>query len=337
MRKKMNIGLIGVGRLGSMYAGFLAHRVPEANLFAVADLIPERARKNAKKYEVPRWYDNHLDLCHDPEVDAVVVTATTINHREIVVDAAEAGKPVFSEKPISLNLKEAREMKSAVKKSGIFFQMGFQRRFDRAFAGAKKQIDSGVIGNPVVFRGSSRDPYRPSLEYLKPENSGGQILDMAIHDIDIARWYIGNIKTVYAVGCVLAYPEIAEVGDTDNVVMVLTFENGCLGEIDISRNGVYGYDIRAEVQGTKGGLRAGYLRETAVDVMTKKGVTHDVVPYFPERFGEAYVSQLNDFLFNLAHDKKPMITIDDGIAGLQVAVAATYSLKTNKITNVKDF
>jgi predicted dehydrogenase len=117
----------------------------------------------------------------------------------------------------------------------------------------------------------------------------------------------------------------------------MTFSGGQLGEIDISRNGVYGYDIRAEVLGTKGTVQAGYLRDTPIRVMTKEGVTHDVVPYFPERFGDAYVNQLNDFLENLTQDKSPMITIEDGIAGLQVAVAATHSLKENKVVHVKDF
>lgn len=333
----INVGLIGTGRLGSIYAGFLAHRVPGIRLAAVADLIPDRASTCAEKNGVPQWYDNHRDLIADPALDALVITATTTNHREIVIDAAPAGKPIFCEKPLTLSITDARQMKAAIDRSGVFFQMGFMRRFDKSFAAAKKKIDQGVIGTPVVFRGSSRDPYRPSLEYLTPENSGGQILDMAIHDIDIARWYMGDFKTAYSVGGVLAYPEISQVGDTDNVIMTFTFENGALGEIDISRNGIYGYDIRAEVLGTKGAIQAGYLRETPILVMTAEGVTHDVVPYFPERFGDAYVSQLTDFIHNVQCGKTSMITIDDGIAALQVAVAATHSLKENRIVSIKDF
>jgi predicted dehydrogenase len=160
---------------------------------------------------------------------------------------------------------------------------------------------------------------------------------MAIHDIDIARWYMGEMDTVYAIGGVLAYPEVEETGDTDNVIMAIKFKNGNLGEIDISRNGIYGYDIRAEVLGTKGTLKIGYLRETPLQILTAAGVTHDVVPYFPERFGNAYIHQLNDYLLNLSDDKMPMITIDDGIRGLQVAVAATASLKDNQIKVIGDF
>jgi len=337
MKNRINIGLIGTGRLGMMYAEYLTNRVQHANLISVADIVPERADTCGAKFEVPKIYYTHQDLIHDKTVDAVVITATTSNHKEIVIDTARKGKPIFCEKPMTLNLEEAREMKNVINDKGVFYQQGYMRRFDPGLSAAKKKIEEGMIGQPVVFRGSSRDPYLPTLEYLRPENSGGQILDMAIHDIDIARWYMGEMDTVYAIGGVLAYPEVKETGDTDNVIMVLKFENGNLGEIDISRNGIYGYDIRAEVLGTKGTLKIGYLRQTPLQVLTAEGVSHDVVPYFPERFGDAYINQLNDYVLNLYNDTEPMITIDDGIKGLQVAVAATASLKDNQIKLIRDF
>ncbi|MGB5847415.1 MAG: Gfo/Idh/MocA family oxidoreductase [Ignavibacteriaceae bacterium] len=337
MRKKINVGLIGAGRLGIMYAEFLTTRVTNANLIAVADIIPERATSCSERFEIPKAYFSHQEINDDKQLDAVIVTATTMNHKEIVIDAANKRKSIFCEKPMALSLKDARDMKSAIEKSGVFYQQGYMRRFDTGFAALKKKIDEGVIGSPVVFKGSSRDPYLPTLEYLYPHNSGGQILDMAIHDIDIARWYMGDISSVYSIGGVLAFPDVEPTGDTDNVIMSFKFDSGCLGEIDISRNGVYGYDIRAEVLGTKGTLKAGYLRETPILVLTKEGVTHDIVPYFPERFCNAYVAQLNNFLNNLTNNLAPMITIEDGIAGLQIGVAATASLKENKIVNVNDF
>jgi predicted dehydrogenase len=337
MKKKIKVGLIGTGRLGNMYAEFLTTRVVKADLVAVADIIPERAKDCAKKFDIEKTYFSHQEINEDKSLDAVIITATTSNHKEIVIDAAEKGKPIFCEKPMSLDLDDARAMQSSIHQHGIFYQQGYMRRFDTGFAEAKRKIESGIIGTPVVFRGSSRDPYLPTLEYLYPHNSGGQILDQAVHDIDIARWYMGDISTVYSIGGVLAFPEAAKAGDTDNVIMAMKFENGCLGEIDISRNGVYGYDIRAEVLGTKGALKIGYLQETPILVLTTEGVTHDVVPYFPERFCDAYVTQLNDFLSNLETGSHPMITIDDGIAGIQVAIAATDSLKKGTVVNVKDY
>lgn len=337
MKRKINVGLIGTGRLGNMYAEFLTTRVVGANLIAVADIIPERATNCAEKFGIEKTYFSHQEIIDYKNIDAVIITATTGSHKEIVIYSAQNRKPVFCEKPMTLSLDDAREMKAEIEKKGVFYQQGYMRRFDKGFAAAKKKIDEGIIGKPVVFRGSSRDPYLPTLEYLYPKNSGGQILDMAIHDMDIARWYMGEIATVYSIGGVLAFPEVEETGDTDNVVMAMKFDSGCLGEIDISRNGVYGYDIRAEVLGTEGTLKVGYLRDTPMLVLTEKGVTHDVVPYFPERFCDAYVSQLNDFINNLQHDLDPMITIDDGIAGLQVAVAATDSLKKNRVVDVKEY
>ncbi|MBW1996232.1 MAG: Gfo/Idh/MocA family oxidoreductase [Deltaproteobacteria bacterium] len=336
MKRRINIGLIGVGRLGTMYAEFISYRVPQANLIAVADLIEERAVTCAEKYNVPKWYIGHQDLCDDKDIKAVIVVATTTNHKEIVLYAAKAGKSIFCEKPLTLNLKDARELEKGVQESGVFFQQGFQRRFDKGYMAAKKKIDAGEIGRPVVFRGSSRDPYRPSMEYLDPKNSGGQFIDMAIHDIDTARWYMGEVKTVYAMGDVWAYPEMKKVGDTDNAIMVMRFEDGAIGEIDLSRNGIYGYDIRAELLGTKGTIKIGYLRETPILVMNEKGVTHDVVPYFPERFGDAYVTQLNDYLDNLVNDKEPLVKFEDGIKALQIATAATISQKEDRIVRVND-
>jgi len=335
MNKKINVGLIGAGRLGNSYAEFLKTRVTKANLVAVADIIPERAIKCSEKYGISKRYFSHQEINDDREIDAVVVTATTSNHKEVVVDAASKGKAIFCEKPAAPSLRDARLMKDSIEKYKAFYQQGYQRRFDSGYAAAKKKTDEDIIGKPVVFWASSRDPYLPSIEFLK--NSGGQIVDSMIHDIDIARWFMGEFSTVYSIGGVFAYPEVKAFGDTDNVIMVFKFESGCIGEIDNSRNGIYGYDIRAEILGTKGTLKIGYLRETPLLVLTKEGVNHDVVPYFSERFCNAFVSQLDDFLDNVLNSKSPMIKIDDGIAALQVAVAATASLKENKIINVKDF
>ena len=335
MGKSINVGLIGAGRLGIKYAEFLKTRVRKANLVAVADIIPQRAVECSEKFDIQKKYFSHQELNDDKEIEAVVVAATTSNHRDIVVDAASKGKAILCEKPIALDLNEAREMKAAVQKYKVFYQQGFMRRFDRGFSSAKKKIDEGLIGKPVAFWATSRDPYLPSLEFLR--YSGKQIIDSAIHDIDIARWYMGEFSTVYSIGGILAYPEIEPLGDTDNVIMSIKFESGCLGEIDNSRNGVYGYDINAEVLGTKGTLKIGYLRETPVLVLTKEGANHDIVPYFPERFLDAFVEQLNDFIDNLLNDLAPMIKIEDGIAALQAAVAATASLRENRVVSVKDF
>ena len=225
-------------------------------------------------------------------------------------------------------------MQEAIAKSGVFFQMGFMRRFDKGYAAAKQKLDAGEIGSPILFRATSRDPFAPSLEYANPKNSGGLILDMGIHDFDLARWLVGEIASVSALGNTLAYPELQSIGDIDSAIISLKFHTGQIGSVDLTRSGVYGYDIATEIVGTRGTLRIGYLRETPVLVMKQNHIAHDVVPYFMERFAQAYPAQLQNFVDNVLNEREPPITIHDGIAALRVALAATDACRTGTSVNV---
>ena len=329
-RTKLNVGLIGLGRLGRIYARDLATRIPCTRLTAVADVDSAAVDAVVREFGVERGSNDPASVFSDPAVDAVVIVTPTSTHREIVEGAVAAGKAIFCEKPLSISLDEALAIKGAVERSGVFFQMGFMRRFDRGFAAAKRRLAEGAIGDAVVFKSTSRDPYRPSIEYADPRSSGGLNLDMGIHDCDIARWYMGEVAAVQAIGGLLAYPELASVGDIDNAVISLIFASGRLGVIDITRNGIYGYDIMAELLGTRGTLRVGYLRETPLMVMTKGQVAHDTVPYFMERFAEAYTAQLENFARNVLEGHQPPITVEDGVAALIVAIAATEAQKSGQ-------
>ena len=215
--------------------------------------------------------------------------------------------------------------------------MGFMRRFDAGYAAAKKAIDAGRIGMPLVFKATSRDPFRPSLEYANPASSGGMLIDMGIHDFDLARWFMGDVKTVSAIGATIAYPELATVGDIDNAIASLTFTSGKLGVVDLTRSGIYGYDISTEILGLEGTIRIGYLRETPIVVMTKaNGVSHDTVPYFMERFRDAYTNQLQNFAQNVLQGRPAPITIDDGMEALRVGVAATRAQAQGGAVTVAD-
>jgi inositol 2-dehydrogenase len=329
-RTKLNVGLIGLGRLGRVYARSLAGRIPCTRLAAVADVDGTAVDAIAREFGVERRHTDPAGIFADPSIDAVVIVTPTSTHRAVVDAAVAAGKAIFCEKPLSISLDEAIAVKDCVERAGAFFQMGFMRRFDRGFAAAKQRLDEGVIGDAVVFKSTSRDPYRPSIEYADPRTSGGLILDMGIHDCDLARWYMGEVVAVQAIGGLLAYPELGAVGDIDNAVISLIFASGRLGVIDITRNGIYGYDIMAELLGTKGTLRVGYLRETPLMVMTQGQVAHDTVPYFMERFGEAYTTQLENFARNVLEDRQPPITVDDGVGALRVAIAATQAQKSGQ-------
>lgn len=328
--RRLNVGLIGLGRLGRVYARDLATRIPETKLSAVSDVSEGLAAQIADEFDVPGAYGSPGDLIADPNVDAVVVASPTHTHREVVVSALERRKPTFCEKPLALSLDESRQVEDAVARSGAFFQMGFMRRFDPGYVAGKRQIDEGRIGTPVVFKSTSRDPYRPSLEYANPASSGGILVDMGIHDFDLARWFMGEVGTVSAFGGTLAYPELATVGDLDNAIATLVFTSGSLGVIDLSRNGIYGYDISTELLGTQGTVRIGYLRETPILLMTKNSVAHDTVPYFMERFERAYTLQLQNFARNVLDEREPPVTAADGVEALRIALAATSACRSGQ-------
>jgi inositol 2-dehydrogenase len=333
-RIRLKIGVIGLGRLGKVYVRDLAARIPETNVVAVADINRTLAKQIAEEFDVPKAYGSAQDLLADRNVDAVVVVSSTHAHRDAVVAAAQANKPIFCEKPPALSLAECAAMSEAVDKSGTFFQMGFMRRFDPGYAAAKEKISQGIIGKPVVFKSSSRDPFRPSLEYANPASSGGIMVDMGIHDFDLARWFMGDVETVSAVGAVLAYPEMASIGDIDNAIATLVFADGRLGVIDLTRNGVYGYDICTELLGDAGTLRVGYLRETPIVTMTKNNVAHDTVPYFMERFERAYTLQLQNFAQNVLNNRSPAVAVKDGVEALRIALAATAAHRSGQPVRV---
>jgi len=335
MNKSLSIGVIGLGRLGSTYARYFKGRIGGATLVAVSDVNESAVASLSAELDISKGYSRYQDLIADKDVGGVVIVSPTSTHKEIVIEAAKHGKAIFCEKPLSIALPEAHEMQRAVEQSGVFFQMGFMRRFDKGYVAAKRKIEEGVIGKPVVFKSSSRDPYRPSLEYLDPAHSGGLFIDCGIHDLDLARWYMGEIESVYSIGGTLAYPEMKEIGDIDNAITSLYFTSGSLGTIDLSRNGVYGYDIRTEILGTEGTLKIGYLRETPILVMTKNGITHDTVPYFTERFEQSYITQLQGFVENVLQDKPPTVTCADGVTALQASVAATLSFKENRPVKIQ--
>lgn len=334
MSSKLKVGVAGLGRLGSLYVEYLSNQIPNALVHAVNDANENLARKIAGDFNVEHLFTDYREMLDLPDIDAVVVATPTSIHKEVVLYAAQKGKMVFCEKPLSISLDEAFEMKKAVDRSGIFFHMGYMRRFDPGYSSAKEKIMEGEIGDPILIKATSRDRERPSLEFADPRKSGGLFLDMGIHDFDLARWFMGDVSEVYSIGNILAYPEMETINDIDNAMVSLSFESGSLGTVDLSRSGIYGYDIRTEVSGTKGTIQIGYLRETPIMVLKKDGVSHDTVPFFMERFGKAYVIQLRDFVEKAHAQKEPTITIDDGISALVVSHAAAASRKSRQVIKI---
>jgi inositol 2-dehydrogenase len=332
----LNVGVIGLGRMGAVYARNLAQRVPDARLAAVADQKAALREQFAGELSGVKVYASHLDLLQDNDVEAVVVVTSTSTHKQVVLDAVASGKAIFCEKPMALSLEDAYEMRRAVEKAGVFFQMAFQRRFDAGYLAAKKKVDDGVIGDPVVMTSISRDPFRPPLEFCDPNVSGGLIADMGIHDFDLGRMFMGEVATVNAIGGALAYPEMKSVGDIDNALVNMVFESGTLGAVQLSRNAVFGYDIRTEIWGTKGSLQIGYFQHTPILVMTQEGITHDVVPHFMQRFEGAYLTQIQDFVDKVRKGEPPSLGAADAIAAMRISLAATASCREGRSVHVKE-
>lgn len=333
----IRIGLIGAGRMGQVFAHHLAYSVAEADFVAVADADPAVAQQAAARFGAEAGYSDYHELLARPDIEAVVIATPTHTHPEVIGAAARAGKHIFSEKPLALTLEACDEAIAAVEAAGVKFQLGFMRRYDPGYVLAKKQIEAGVIGKPVMFKSVGRDPKRTSLEFARRENSGGLIADMGVHDFDLARWLMGSeVERVSVEGGCLVYPELAEVGDIDNAIINLKFENGAIGNIDVSRNAVYGYDIRTEILGSEGGLLIGKMQETPLLVMTRAGVCHDTVPYFMQRFGEAYAAEIRDFVRCIVEDSEPGATGKDGRAATAIGIAATRSLDEGRAVALRE-
>ncbi|MEA1965103.1 MAG: inositol 2-dehydrogenase [Candidatus Aerophobetes bacterium] len=324
MAKMVNMGIVGTGRIGQIHAKNLLTRFREANLVAVADVDEKSAQQVALKCGGIKWYKDFEQMLEKEDINAVLVCVSTNIHKDIIVYAAQKGKHIFCEKPIALTLKETNEILAAVEKAGVLMQVGFMRRFDPALSSAKEEIDKGSIGKPLLFKAVSRDPEGPPLEYARV--SGGLFVDSSIHDIDLARWFMGSeVEKVYAEGKTLIYPEFKEFGDVDVAFTTLTFKNGSLGNIENSRRSGYGYDVRVEIAGSEGALQIGYLRHHRFFLLKKPGVNYEVIPSWQERFKEAFVNEMRHFVDCIINHKVPIVTGIDARKALEIALAATKS------------
>jgi scyllo-inositol 2-dehydrogenase (NAD+) len=327
----IKIGLIGAGRMGKVFAHTLAFNVPEADLVAIADHHPELAQEAAARYNAPSWYADYRPLLERKDIEAVVVATSTATHVEVAVAAAAAGKQIFCEKPLALDLAGNDVVIEAARQAGVRLQVGLNRHFDPAYVAAKQMIDDGKIGTPVMIKLVGRDPRRTGLDFARRENSGGMILDMGIHDFDTARWLMGSeVERVSTEGGCLVYPELKDVGDIDNAVINLRFTNGTIGNVDLSRNSIYGHDVRSEILGSKGGLIVGKDRYTDVVVMTENNIAHDTVPYFMERFSTAYAEEIRGFIACIVAGREPAVTGADARAAMKIGLAATKSLDESR-------
>ena len=333
----VKMGVIGLGRMGQLYTNLLSSQINGAKLYAVAEIHEQARSRVAGEFDITRAFADFHELLALPELDAVIIATPTSTHHDLVVAAAEAGKAILCEKPLALTLAETRSAQEAVARAQVPLQVGFMRRFDAAYQKAKTLIDSGQIGFPVTFKSLSRDPFCPRPEYADPAKSGGLILDMAIHDFDLARWLMSSeVERVTAEGTTLVCKVLESVGDIDNALINMRFVSGALGNVEVSRNAFYGYDIRTEILGSEGAVTVGVHQYTPVLLLTRAGAQHDITPYLMERFGDAYRTQLQHFVDCLTNGQPPLVSGADALAAYEIGVAATRSFQTGRPIALSD-
>jgi myo-inositol 2-dehydrogenase/D-chiro-inositol 1-dehydrogenase len=324
--KKINLGVIGTGRIGKVHTATLVQSVPGAEVIAVADVDAASAKELAAQYNIPFVYDTHASIINHPDVDAVVICSPTDTHARYIVEAARAGKHIFCEKPVDLSLSVIRDAIDEARKAGVKLMVGFNRRFDPNFMKVRDMVEAGKIGDPHILKITSRDPAPPPAQYIAV--SGGMFLDMTIHDFDMARYIVGSEVTEVCVSAaVLVDPAIGQAGDVDTAVITLGFANGAIGVIDNSRKAVYGYDQRVEIFGSKGMVSADNNFPDNHRYLSSDGV-HGSLPlnFFMDRYLEAYSNELKAFCDAVINDKPVPVGGEDGLMAVAIGLAAKRSV-----------
>lgn len=322
----VRVGIIGAGRIGRLHAENLARKAG-VQVKAISDIFPDQVRNWAESIGVAYVSGDYKELLADPEIDALLVCSPTDTHVNIIKEAAQAGKAVFCEKPVSFDWRLTEEAIATAETAGVPLQIGFNRRFDPNFRTVREWVEAGKIGAVHMVKITSRDPSPPSPEYVR--SSGGLFVDMAIHDFDMARYLSGSdITEVYATGGVLIDPMIGEAGDIDTALISLKFANGAFGVIDNSRKAVYGYDQRVEVFGADGCVSADNDYPSSAQLLDANGVHREKPLYFfLERYSVSYHRELEDFFAAVRGEREVPV---DGNDGLQAELAAHAALKSLK-------
>jgi inositol 2-dehydrogenase len=333
---KLGIGVLGVGEMGKRHAENLRRLVPEARLIAIADVAADRAKQVADELEVEHSFGSIDAMLECQGLDAVVIATPDKFHAPSILKAAQRGKDILCEKPLSLDLASARAAVDAVKKAGVRFQIGFMRRYDPAYAAAMKRIEAGEIGKPLIFKSLGRDKEWGPITAYQSGINGMLFYTNTIHDFDLARWLMRDeVAEVQAYTTSVTRPELATCGDVVAGVVNLKYQHGAIGNVESLAQAVYGYDVRTEIVGEKGTIRVGSLERTRATFLTAGGGTQDVADHFLSSFADAYVAEVREFVRMVLEGRAPQVTGEDGLAALAIAVAAEKSHKEGQAVKVE--
>ncbi len=336
MRDILNVGIIGAGRIGKVHAATLAYRIPAARVLAVADVSLPAAEALAEKHHIPCATADYREVLNNPDIEAVLLCSATDTHAAFTEEAALAGKHIFCEKPIALDLAEIDHTLSTVSRAGVKLQVGFNRRFDANFRRVRQAVESGEIGRPALLHIISRDPAPPPISYVKV--SGGMFLDMTIHDFDMARYLIGaEVEEVYTQAAVTVDPAIGEAGDVDTALIVLKFANGVIGTIDNCRRAPYGYDQRVEILGSQGSIATGNNYPNAAVVSDAASVRRDLpLNFFMDRYTESFATEVAAFVHAVLHDEPVPVGGADARMSVAIGLAAAKSHREGRPVKVSE-
>ena len=325
----INIGIIGMGRIGKIHLENLITKINGVEVLAVVN-PSENGQEFAKKFGVPITSSDVSVIFENPEIDAVLICSPSDTHADYAMRAAKSGKAIFCEKPIDMSLNRAIQVTAKVKEYNVPMMVAFNRRFDPDFSKIRKLVSKGKIGNVQSLHIISRDPGPPPIDYIM--QSGGLFKDMTIHDFDMARFIMGcEVTEVFATGSCMVDTAIGEAGDIDTAMLILRFENGATAVIENSRKAVYGYDQRLEVFGSKGVLKIDNPLITNVSGSDQQGTHSDVnLNFFIDRYENSYLIEMEVFIEALANKTKMPVSGSDGVKAIVLADAAYVSLKENR-------
>ena len=333
----INVGIIGVGRIGRVHGESISKYVKNAQVKAVADpFLNEKSIEWANSLGIKETYKDYKKILEDPEISAVLICASTDQHSKLSMEALKAGKHVFCEKPIDHDVNKIKEVLDVVKESGKKYQVGFNRRFDHNFKAIRDAVVAGKVGKQQIIKITSRDPEPPSIDYVKV--SGGIFLDMTIHDFDMVRYLSGSeVEEVYAAGSVTVDPEIGKAGDVDTAVITLKLENGATAVIDNCRASCYGYDQRAEVFGDKGCVAISNDSDSNAVYSSKDGVTAaKPMFFFLQRYMMAYANEIDQFVEAIVNDTPTPVNANDGLQPVLIGLAAKKSAAENRPVKIAE-
>ena len=338
-QKALGVAIAGLGRLGQRHAIQLARRTPNAQLVAVCSPVPTELEWARDTLAVDGRYDALSELLVDPLVDAVILATPTSLHADQAIACLRAGKHVFVEKPLSLDVAACEAVEAVARDCpDQVIMVGFVRRFDASYLEAKAAIDCGDIGTPFWVRSQTCDRYDPDGFFVGfAATSGGIFMDCAVHDIDLARWFLGNPRAVrvFATGMIAMYPDLAVHGDVDNGLAVVEFDGGQRAVFYVSRTMPHGHETTTEVIGSGGTLQIGMgAHASRVAYRHSSGVSHHVVPDFFARFEQAFQTELVAFVDACRGVRPVSLTLRDATEATRIGQAIALSLTTGTPVNL---